>query len=44
MGGPFIFIIGAWILMAIPIQILKAVAIILYLPVYKLMELFGYEE
>lgn len=44
MGAPFIFVIGAWVIMAIPGLILETLANILLLPVDFFSDLFGKEE
>ena len=44
MGAPFIFIIGAWAIMAAPFMLLEVIAKILLLPFGALYNLFNPPE
>lgn len=44
MGAPFIFVIGAWAIMSIPVMLLEAVGYILLLPFAAVYSLFNPQE
>ena len=44
MGAPFIFIIGAWAIMAVPFMLLETIGELLFLPFAALYTLFNPQE